>query len=285
MRQILKMLARLYPAAWRRRYGAEYEALIEDAQPQARDGFDVVWGATKMWITSQGFVRIVLPCALAGALVSVGISIARPAIYHSRTLVTVDSDRHVPIDNGLRDLVQGALEASFLEDLIQKENLYPRERARMSLGDVVNRMRKDIWLRPLQKSDGKPGMAFVVEFYYPDPHVAQRVDATLVAQMVALNLRMRINAASATTDFLQEQLALEKNPATRAHIQSDLQHAEAAASQMPEVFRVEKAANLPTRPDGWGRAEFGVVGGLCGLLVGLAAAAALGRREPTVIEP
>ena len=66
-------------------------------------------------------------------------------------------------------MVRGAFPASFLEELIQKENLYPRERARMPMGDVVNLMRKDIWLRPLQKSDGKPAMAFVVEFYYPDP--------------------------------------------------------------------------------------------------------------------
>ena len=91
MKSILKVLARLYPAAWRRRYGAEYEALIEDAKPRAGDGFDVAWGATRMWITSRSFARIVLPCALAGTLVAVGISFVRPATYHSRTLITVDT--------------------------------------------------------------------------------------------------------------------------------------------------------------------------------------------------
>jgi LPS O-antigen subunit length determinant protein (WzzB/FepE family) len=126
-------------------------------------------------------------------------------------------------------------------------------------------------------------MAFVVEFYYPDPHVAQRVDAELVSQMVALNLRMRINAASATTDFLQEQLALSTDPATKASIQSKLEQAQSAASHMRwEVFRVEKAASLPTRPDGWGRAEFGVVGALAGLVAGLIAAAVLGSRRPAI---
>jgi uncharacterized protein involved in exopolysaccharide biosynthesis len=279
MKSILKVLARLYPAAWRRRYGAEYEALIEDAKPRAGDGFDVAWGATRMWITSRSFARIVLPCALAGTLVAVGISFVRPATYHSRTLITVDSDSRVSIDNELAEQVRGALATPFLEEMIQKENLYPKERTRMPMGDVVNLMRKDIWLRPLQKSDGKPAMAFVVEFYYPDPHVAQRVDAELVSQMVALNLRAAINKASATSDFLQQQLALATDPAT----ESKLEQAQAAASHMRwEVFRVEKAASLPTRPDGWGRAEFGVVGALGGLVAGLIAAAVLGSRRPAI---
>ncbi len=60
------MLARLYPAAWQARYGAEYEALIEDAEPRARDGVDVLWGAMTMRVTARSFVRIVLPCALLG---------------------------------------------------------------------------------------------------------------------------------------------------------------------------------------------------------------------------
>jgi len=281
MRRILRVLARLYPAAWRARYGAEYEALIEDAQPRARDGFDVVWGATKMWMTSRSFVRIVLPCALAGALAAVAMSFALPKKYVSQTLISVETDSRASIDARLAGMVQGAFARPFLEELIQKENLYPRERARMPLGDVVNLTRKNIWLRPMhQKVDGKPAMAFVVEFYYPDPHVAQSVDAELVSQMVALNLRARVAAVRGTADFLKEQLALEKDPATKAHIQSDLQQAEAAAMHMPEVFRVEKAANLPTRPDGWGHARFGVVGALGGLIAGLTAAAVFGSRRP-----
>jgi uncharacterized protein involved in exopolysaccharide biosynthesis len=283
MRRILKLLARFYPAAWRSRYGAEYEALIEDAQPRASDGFDVAWGAAKMWVTSWSFVRIVLPCALAGTLLALGISLVRPAIYHSRTLITVNSDSRVSIDNELAEQVRGALATPFLEELIQKDNLYPKERTRMPMGDVVNLMRKDIWLRSLQKSDGKPAMAFVVEFSYPDAHVAQRVDEELVSQLVAENLSAAINNASATADFLKEQLAAASDPAIKARIQSQLLQAE-AASRFHETFRVLDPANLPKTPEGWGRAGFGVVGALGGLLAGLIAAAVVGRRSPAAIE-
>ena len=36
MKRILKWLARLYPSAWRNRYGAEYEALLEQTQRRTR---------------------------------------------------------------------------------------------------------------------------------------------------------------------------------------------------------------------------------------------------------
>jgi hypothetical protein len=55
MKQILKLLARLYPAEWRRRYGAEYEALLEAHEPRVRDAFDVLWSAMKMQATSLEF--------------------------------------------------------------------------------------------------------------------------------------------------------------------------------------------------------------------------------------
>jgi uncharacterized protein involved in exopolysaccharide biosynthesis len=282
MKLILKLLARLYPAEWRRRYGAEYEALIEDAQPRVKDGFDVFLGAMRMWVTSRSFARIVVPCALAGTLLAVGISFAKPARYRSQTVITVDTDSRVPTDDRLRGLVQGAFPASFLGDLIQKEDLYPRERARMPLRDVVNLMRKDIWMRPLQKSDGKPAMAFVVGFSHPDAHVAQRVDEELSSQLVEASLRSRIKLASSTTDFLQEELRAASDPAIKARIQSDLQQAEAAASHVHGMFRVLNAANLPKTPEGLGRAAFGAVGALGGLIAGLIAAAVLGSRQRTI---
>lgn len=48
MKRIMKFLARLYPSTWRTRYGAEYEALLDDATPRPRDAFDVAWVAVKL---------------------------------------------------------------------------------------------------------------------------------------------------------------------------------------------------------------------------------------------
>jgi hypothetical protein len=45
MKRIMRFLVRLYPSSWRKRYGAEFDALLEDAMPTARDTFDLFWGA------------------------------------------------------------------------------------------------------------------------------------------------------------------------------------------------------------------------------------------------
>jgi hypothetical protein len=41
----VRWLIRLYPRAWRERYGAELEALLEDAPPGVRDVADLIWSA------------------------------------------------------------------------------------------------------------------------------------------------------------------------------------------------------------------------------------------------
>jgi len=51
MKRAMKLLARLYPSSWRERYGAEFEALLEDTNPSAWDAIDVLWGALKMQLT------------------------------------------------------------------------------------------------------------------------------------------------------------------------------------------------------------------------------------------
>jgi hypothetical protein len=42
MRTLLRWAARCYPKAWRERYGAEFEALLEDMSPSLRDVVDVL---------------------------------------------------------------------------------------------------------------------------------------------------------------------------------------------------------------------------------------------------
>ena len=74
MRRLLKFLVRLYPSDWRKRYGVEYEALLDEVTPRARDAFDVLWQALKMQAKSWNLVKVVLPCAVCGAFVAGGIT-------------------------------------------------------------------------------------------------------------------------------------------------------------------------------------------------------------------
>ena len=194
MKRILKLLARLYPSTWRTRYDAEYDALLDDATPRPQDAFNILWGATKMQLTSRSFVKIVLPCAIGGALIAAAISFAIQPRYSSQTRITVTESAPVTGDNlkkTLSTLRDSALNRDFLALEIQRYNLYPRERASMPLNEVVDKMLQNIEVRPLQTSPAKAlpsgdehTSAFAVYFIYPDPHLAQQVDGDLIMKFV-----------------------------------------------------------------------------------------------------
>jgi hypothetical protein len=60
------MLVRLYPGAWRRRYGAEMEALLEERRPTVRERLDLLRGALDAWLHPPTPSRIPGFAALLG---------------------------------------------------------------------------------------------------------------------------------------------------------------------------------------------------------------------------
>jgi hypothetical protein len=53
MRRWTQMLGRLYPRAWRERYGEEFDALLEDVEPNWKQFCDVLGGAVKMQMANH----------------------------------------------------------------------------------------------------------------------------------------------------------------------------------------------------------------------------------------
>jgi hypothetical protein len=62
----LNALLRLYPGAWRDRYGEEMSALLEQRQVDRHDRFDLVRGALDAWLHPPVPSRIPIVAALAG---------------------------------------------------------------------------------------------------------------------------------------------------------------------------------------------------------------------------
>jgi hypothetical protein len=247
MRRFLKLLARLYPVEWRRRYGVEYEALLEEREPRVRDVFDVLLGAINMQMTTWSFARIVLVCSLVGALVAVGISFAQPRMYMSQTVISVEAAGPQVTDRYIAGLLKDWLSPESLTSIIERENLYPVERARMPMKDVIDLMRKNIWVqRPVQEDAAR---GFVVRFNYPNPQVAQRVDQELSAELLTTNLHSRQN-----------------DPASHPAV----------------TFAVREAANLPQKPYNPSPGEFGARGLIVGLAGGIVAGVVARRRRLTV---
>jgi len=264
MKRIAKLLARFYPAAWRERYGEEFQGLIEDKKLGASDLLDVFCGGLKMQVTSQSFVRIILPCALAGATAGLCTSFIHPT-YTSKTLIVqsglTPADDATPANQAaeqaeLASVVSAAYERDALASIIRRYDLYPRERAKMAMSDVVAEMRKHILIAPLSP-DTRPGRSkgpadryvhggFLVEFAYPDPRVAQQVDADLTGLLMRENLRQSI----ASKD-----------------------------KQRLESLNVAEGASLPLKPNGLPRSIDAAIGLLLGLMCGVMLAAVMSNKD------
>jgi hypothetical protein len=90
MRRWLRLASKLYPAAWRGRYGAELEALLEEAAAEWGDIVDILREAIAMRFTdAKSCARFAAAIGLAGAVVAFGLSFAMPRWYLSSAVVTI----------------------------------------------------------------------------------------------------------------------------------------------------------------------------------------------------
>jgi hypothetical protein len=198
MRRWLRIAIWLYPAAWRRRYGREFDALLTDIQPRARDLWDIFRGAITVQLsTPVTYLKLGAATAALGALVASGVSFTFPDRYVSSAVMRVapqiptgaDPGQYQMIaDEHLAQLKVEVLSRQSLASLIQQPelNLYPADRLRYPLEDVIQGMRNnDIHIEPVETKlpfqDGTS--AFRIAFEYPDRKVAQGVVRALVTRL------------------------------------------------------------------------------------------------------
>jgi hypothetical protein len=246
MKRAMSFLARLYPKSWRKRYGPEFDALLEDSKPSARDIFDVFCAALKMQMRTWSFERVTLAGSVAGLLLALALSLALRAHYLSQAvLILTPANESILADESARHLVdsmeQNLYGRDLLASVIYEHNLYWRERLRMPLDDVVEIMRRDISVTPVPSSGNRNALTFVVQFDYSDPRVAQRVNEEL------------------TTRFIQGGL----NPQLTSNW----------------TFHVSDAPSLPLRPAAPNRARLMALCLFTGLIAGLTLAILLRARH------
>jgi len=219
MKRTLKFLARFYPESWRRRYGAEFDALLEDANPSLHDAFDILWGALKMQMTTKwGFGKTIFACSLGGIIVAAAITVAIPVHYVSQDMLTV-----IPADdtslrvldhlNGARYEPSGRdiFNQESLGEIIHKYNLYPHERAHLPLGEVIDNMRRGISVRPVAPAWPGSGdtLTFAIAFDYPDRQLAEDVGGRLLSAFIKDDL----NGPHSRSNFaLRQGLAIPVGP-------------------------------------------------------------------------
>jgi polysaccharide chain length determinant protein (PEP-CTERM system associated) len=162
---------------------------------------------------------LVMPPAI-GLFVALVVSAWLPNVYQSDVLVGIVPQR-VPdtfvrstvtlkTEERLTELETHVTSRSFIEQMINEYGLYPVERGRLPLEDVVGIMRNAIQVQPEALRRGPRGFeplhAFHVRYTYADAQIAARVTQRLGQLFVDQNARDRGALAEATSKFLDNAL-------------------------------------------------------------------------------
>jgi polysaccharide chain length determinant protein (PEP-CTERM system associated) len=176
--------------------------------------------------------RWVIVASLAvGSYASLVVSSRLPDVYQSEMLIQVIPQRVPPsfvpstismstLDR-LSTLTEQILSRPQLQSQIEEMNLFPEERARLPMQDVVELMRRRIRVDPIIDRGAQDADSFYVRFEYADPLTARRVTERLGTLFIDANARDRGAVAQDTFDFLDISLndARTKLEATEARLE------------------------------------------------------------------
>ncbi len=159
-------------------------------------------------------------CSLVLAAIGFATIAFVPDVYQAKTTILVDpqkiSDHYVTStvtsdpNERLDTLTQQVLSTSRLEEIIEKDNLYPVMRRKATLDQVVAYMRKKIKIELKQGSE--QGMSsFTISYEDRDRLTVAKIANRLAASFIDWNLQVRQNQASDTTQFLSNELSQAKH--------------------------------------------------------------------------
>ncbi|HEV3277974.1 MAG TPA: hypothetical protein VG860_14240 [Terriglobia bacterium] len=112
------------------------------------------------------------------------------------------------VREALDSLTQAVLSRSRLLGMITEFNLYQRDGRRFGEDGLVELMRKNIQITPIQKDVSEKDVnAFKIAFTGDDPTSAQRVTDRLTSLFIGENLKLQEQQDVGTTGFLKDQLA------------------------------------------------------------------------------
>jgi polysaccharide chain length determinant protein (PEP-CTERM system associated) len=144
-----------------------------------------------------------------------------PYLYRSEALILVEQQK-IPehyvtsnvilgLEERLDQMTQQMLSRTRLQQLIQQFGLYPRERMRMPLDDVIDKMRLHSRVE-LVPTPGKAGgtTAFRIRYSYSDPKTAQRLTNEFTSMFIEENLQARTQQSMGTTIFFEAELEQAK---------------------------------------------------------------------------
>jgi len=206
--------------------------------PDVEDYIDIL-RRYRSWIVGPTFAGLVIAVVVAflwpDTFVSTAVMRITPPQVPERL---VPSNISTQMSERISAMQQQIESRTSLQELIQRpsRNLYPKERQRKPLEDVVEEMRKAIRITMMETALNQPqqrfASAFQINFAYPDKYKAQAVVRELVSKFTEETNNTFRNQANMTTSFLNDELKAAKE-------RLDLLDAEMTK------FKVANAGRLP----------------------------------------
>ncbi len=208
--------------------------------PDIEDYIDIL-RRYRSWIVGPTF---------AGLVIAVVVAFLWPDTFVSTAVMRITpqqiSERLVPSNistqmaERLLSMQQQIESRTQLQELIQRPslNLYPKERQRKPMEDVIEQMRKAITITLLDAGSSAGGgnqhyaSAFEISFKYSDRYKAQAVVRELVSKFTEETNNQLRQQANTTTQFLNDQLKAAKD---------NLDQLDAEMTK----FKLENAGRLP----------------------------------------
>lgn len=140
-----------------------------------------------------------------------------PASYRSETVILVERQKvpeqyvvpnvAVDLQERLQSMTQQILSRTRLEKIIENFNLYPQERSRMGLDQVVEKMRSEIKIDLVEAPNHQGELtAFKISYTAPSAKLAQDITGELTSLFIDENLQAQAQQSESTTQFLGNQL-------------------------------------------------------------------------------
>lgn len=163
--------------------------------------------------------------AILGSILFLSLLIAffLPPIFRSTATILIEEQEIPPelvrstittyATQRLQMINQRVMSRPNLERIINKFDLYPKERQKLTTEDIIEKMRKDIVLDtisadvidPRTNQPTKATIAFTLSYEGRNPDLVQRVANEITSLYLEENLRVRTQKTAETSGFLREE--------------------------------------------------------------------------------
>ena len=162
----------------------------------------------KAWILGPAFCSLVLAVVVAFLWPDTFVSQAVIRVVPPQVPETyVPTNVNMEMSQRINSMAQTILSRGNLTNIINTFGLYPRDKQRKPMEDIVEEMKKEIRIGSVtgMTAQNRGVSAFSISFSYENRIIAQKVTADLVSRFMSENTRDRTTQSVLTTQFLKDQ--------------------------------------------------------------------------------